>query len=344
MLFSSRLPTSTIIQVCRVLRHNLSAGLMLREIFRQQARRGPPNFRPVARHISEAIERGDSLKTALQLEKHRFPPLFLALAGVGEHTGNLPEIFGELENYYIMQQKFVRQFVTQSMMPVLQFLAAVFVIAGMMYILGLIAESTNTKPLDPLGVGLTGSRGAAIFLFIVFGSIGGLIAFYVLVSRQLQQKAVVDRFLLRIPAVGPFLRALAMSRLTMAMHLTLDTSTPIGEAMDLSLRATGNSAFATLSPGFQETLLSGDTMYQAFSRAGLFPEEFLSVVAVGEESGRLPEVMGQQAEVFEEEAGRRLAILTRAAGFGVWLFVAILIIVAIFRIFMLYLAAINQNL
>jgi type IV pilus assembly protein PilC len=341
MLFSRRLSTKTVIQLCRVLRHNLSAGLMLRDIFRQQAKRGPVELRPVALRITTAIERGDSLKVALNEEKHAFPPLFLALAGVGEHTGFLPEIFGELESYYLMQQKFWRQFITQSIAPVLQFVAAILVITGLIYILGIIAESNHTKPLDPLGFGLVGTTGAMIFFFSAFGSIAAVIAAYFIASYILHKKSYVDGLLLRIPAVGPFLKALALARFTLALHLTLDSATPIRQALELSLRATDNGAFIAAYPVIDQTLLDGENVTQALGRSRLFDEDFMNVVAVGEESGRLPEVMGQQAEQYEEEAGRRLAVLTKVAGFAVWLMVAILIIFAIFRIFMLYLGALQ---
>src|SRR5947209_8079102 len=106
MLLTSRLPLSSLIRVCRELRHNLAAGIMLRDVFRQQAKRGSPPFRPVARRILTALESGSSFQDALQQNRRAFPPLFLALASVGEQSGNMPEVFGELEKYYQMQQRF----------------------------------------------------------------------------------------------------------------------------------------------------------------------------------------------------------------------------------------------
>jgi type IV pilus assembly protein PilC len=97
MLFSSRIPLSSLIELCRALRHNLSAGLRLVDVFRQQAKRGPARVRPVAERITQELERGGDLEGALEREKAAFPPLFLGLASVAEQTGNLPEVFRELE-------------------------------------------------------------------------------------------------------------------------------------------------------------------------------------------------------------------------------------------------------
>jgi type IV pilus assembly protein PilC len=342
MLLSRRLPLSSLISLCRDLKQNLSAGLMLRDVFRQQARRGSLAIRPVADRIRHALEAGDSLEEALKAEEASFPPLFLALAGVGEQTGNMPEVFGALEKYYVMQQRFRRQFASQALLPVLQFVAATLVIALMMVILGWIADMNRSAVIDPLGLGLTGSRGAMIFLAAIYGFLALLGGTYWLASRSLQQKAIADRMLLSVPVLGPFLSSLCMARFTLALRLTLDSSMPIARAIGLSFRATGNAAFESSGEAVQDAVRAGDDLTRALGRSPFLSESFLNIVAVAEEAGRVPEVMGKQSENYEEQAETRLAILTRAAGFGVWLFVACLIILAIFRIFGIYISAINQ--
>ena len=69
----------------------------------------------------------------------------------------------------------------------------------------------------------------------------------------------------------------------------------------------------------------------------LFPEDFLHVLAIGEESGRLNAVLRQQGEQYREEAGRRLTALTRAAAAGIWVVVGGLIVWVIFRLYAGYL-------
>lgn len=342
MLFSKRLPTSSLIALCRDLRHNLAAGIMLRDVFRRLAKRGPARLRPVAGRLSEAIESGESLQDALEQEKASFPPLVLGLASVGEQTGNMPEIFHALQQYYEMQQRFWRTFVSQSILPVLQFVAATFVIAFLMIILGFIAEVRGDKPLDPLGVGLTGTHGAVLFLTYVYGTIAALFIIYLVMSRSLAQKAIADRMFLYLPALGPFLTALCMARLALTMRLTLDSSMPVVRAIGLSFRATGNAAFAKDAEKVQDAIRAGGDLTEAMALCRLLPEEFLQIVASAEPGGRVPEIMGHQATYYEEEAGRRLAILSRFAAFFVWGFVAALIIMAIFRIFSLYLGALDN--
>ena len=96
MLFSKRLPLSSLITLCHTLRHNLAAGLTLRRVFRQQAEKGPQPVRPIASRISDKLEKGSDLESAVQAEEAYFPPLFISMATIGEESGALPEVFTEL--------------------------------------------------------------------------------------------------------------------------------------------------------------------------------------------------------------------------------------------------------
>lgn len=343
MRFSTQLPLQNLIELCRALRHNLEAGLTLRDILRQQAVKGSLAIRPVAERLHKELEHGDSLQDALQREKASFPPLFLDLASIGEETGTQPEIFAELEKYFLMQQRLRRQFLTQITWPAVQLIAAILIISFLIFIMGFIAKSGGGKALDPIGLGLTGTSGALVFLFSSFGLVGGIVGIYLLATRTLKQKETVDGFLLRVPIVGPCLRALALTRFCLALRLTQETGMSILKALRLSLRATGNAAYVARTEAVQTVLKEGNDLTLALTNDYLFPEEFRNIIAVAEESGRVPEVMRQQAAYYEEEAGRRTTALAAAAGWGVWAIVAALIIVAIFRIFFtVYLGQINK--
>jgi type IV pilus assembly protein PilC len=341
MLFSSRLPLSSLIDMCRSLRHYLGAGLTMRDVFRQLARKGPGDVRPLAQRVLVRVEHGESLEDALAHEKAFLPPLFLSLATIGEQTGNLPEIFRELEQYFILQQKLRRQFWSQSFWPIFQFFAAIFVIAGMIYIIGILTPA-GSKPYDPLGFGLTGPSGAGIFLVIALGTVAAVVAGFFIATRLLQQGARVDAFLLRVPALGPCLRALALTRYCLAQRLTLETGMPIKTAVRLSLSATGNAAFAAAADVVLPGLQRGEELTACLARTRLFPEEFQHILAVGEESGRLTEVLEHQGDYYQEESARRLTILTQAASWGVWLLTAMFIIFLIFRMALTYIGMIDR--
>ena len=336
-MFEPSLSTQNLIDLCRVLRHNLSAGLTLRHVFRQQAGGGSRAVRPLAQRVLDAIDRGESLSAALEPERGRLPPLFLAMANVGEQTGQLPEIFEALEKHYLLQQRLRHQIVRQSIGTVIQFVMALFIIAGLIFILGLLAQSRPGTPPITIIPGLSGGSGALIFLGVSFGSIAVVWFGTKWFMRYPRQAAPVQAFLMRLPGLGPALYSLVMGRFTMALKLTLDSGLSIVKGLKLSLQATGNALFVSRSDVIAAALKNGATLTDALQQSGLFEDEFLHIVAAAEEGGRVPEMMEHQAEYWSEEASRRLGTLARLLTLAMWLLYAAFMTYMIFRIAGVYL-------
>ncbi len=169
---SRRLSLHELIGFCTRMRHSLGAGLPLTRVFNDQAKKGPPAVRALAGSVATELEGGSSLHEALAHLPGAVPPLMLSLIEVGETTGMLPEVFAGLEKHFQQQQTRWRQFWSKATWPLIQFVMAILVLAGLIVVLGMLP--INQKPgggsFDPLGLGLRGTFGAMIFL----GVIGGL--------------------------------------------------------------------------------------------------------------------------------------------------------------------------
>jgi type IV pilus assembly protein PilC len=296
---------------------------------------GPPRLRPVAAQISKELKAGWSLQDSIAKQSSAFPPIFLALVTVGEESGNLPEVLTELEKYYNVQQKLRREFIDQITWPVVQFCMAVFVIAGLIWVLDFVSKLNPSAEAskDPLGMGLIGARGAVIFLSVIFGGVASLVLLFMLIKRLLSRRAIVEKVLLRLPIFGPCLRAIALTRFCVALHLMLETSLSVRKTLRLALVATDNLAFTSAQGAVEGALVRGETITSALSSAKVFPSHFLGVVAVAEESGRLPEVLRNQAEEYDEEARRRLGVVNKIFSYAIWFGIATFLAFSIFRVF-----------
>lgn len=329
MLLSRSVPLDALVHLCRMFKYGLAAGLSLVDVFRQQARKGPYAVRPLIARISGRLDQGDSLEEALKPEARSFPPLFTAMVAVGERSGNLPEIFRELEEYFELQRQLRRDFRLQMIWPTIEFVLAVFVIAFFIWIMSIV----NPSGPDPMGLGLTGGRGAITFVLFVVGF--GVLTFaaYRLFKRKLRFMATIESIILRLPIVGPCLQMVLLTRFCLAMKLTLGAGLGVKDALRGSLEATGSAFFAAkvraVSPGVRR----GRDIAEILATTGVIPEELQNIVETGEESGRLPEVMGQQALFYQDEATRKMKILTGAAAWLLYGAVAVMIIWAIFRIY-----------
>lgn len=341
MFLSRQLSIADLIAWCRVMRHYLGAGLSLPDVFRQQAKRGPVRIRAAADRITRQLEAGHDLESTLAQESGVFPPLVLALASVGEHSGMLPEVFTDLEKYYLQQQRLRRTFWSAAAWPLFQFVVAIFVLAVLIFFLGVIHDLNPGSAYDPLGLGLYGIRGSVIFLGMVVGVLGGGYGLYRLSARSLSRNTNFARLLLEMPPFGPCLRSLALGHFCMALRLTTETAMPIADALRLSLRATDNEAFIACTGLMQSNIRKGRDLTETLTKTRLFPEEFLHILAVAEESGRLSDVLQHQTTHYQEEATRRMKGLAFLANGAVWLVVGGILITVIFKLYGSYLNLLN---
>src|SRR5262249_3455840 len=151
------------------------------DTFRQLATRAPGRVRDVSERIRQRLERGDSLEDALQNEEKVLPPLFRAMARVGEHTGHLPEIFTKLERYYLQQQKLRRDFRARTLPTLVQLVFAFLIITAVLFIL---------SALPGGGLSVLGARGTGagvVFLLLSFGSLALVFVAYLLIKRAARQ-------------------------------------------------------------------------------------------------------------------------------------------------------------
>jgi len=342
MLFSPRITNKQLAGLCRRLAVSLGAGIdirktWLREIERPIGRRSSAIFKS----IGAAINQGEGLSKVLSETGDYFPPLFLELVEVGETTGHVVEVFAQLADHYESQVKRQREFLSSITLPMVQLTAALFVVGIIIWVMGLITDTTGSK-VDILGFGLVGTPGLIAYvgaLSIVSVTVAILIS---AIRRGVGWTKAVQRLLLRVPLLGNTLETLALARLSWAMCLTMKTGMDVRQALELSLWSTLNARYTDQIQPIGEEISTGTSIYEAFVETGQFPAEFLDVLHVGEQSGQLAESMERLSIQFQDRARSAIATLTTLAGFAVWAIIAVLIVVLIFRVFSFYLGAINS--
>ncbi len=335
MLFTSQLPPAVLVPWCRALRHGVDIGLPPAKIFRQQAKNGPAAGRLLAARLADRLATGESLADAARADRPMFPTLFLELVAVGEETGRLTETFEALEDYFETAVKSRRLFAAAIAWPGFMYVSAVFVIAFMLLVLGLLAPAGG-KPFDPLGLGLTGVAGALTWLAAA-GTVTGLVVVGFLFARGNDAvRAKVESGGLGVPGLAGCFRAFALNRFSTAMQMTGEAGLSADRALKLSLRATANDAYAKQADWAAKQARGGEEIAPTLQVCGtkLFPGEYVEAVEVGETAGRLPEVMARLAVQYRDEAARKLKFLAGLAGGLVYAMVGLMVIVLIVRILM----------
>lgn len=343
-MFGSRIPLKTLAVLCKSLATMLHSGVALLKTLEIASRKtGNARCRQKLADVRSEVQQGTDIAQALQRQNGYFPELMTDMVSVGEQAGALPEVLDGLAAHYENIVRLRRMLIGMITFPALQLVAAILVVALVIFILGMLAQppAPGKEARDILGLGLMGTSGALIWLAMTFGSIFAVIGGYYLVAHVFRRQRFLDGVLMKIPVLGGCMRSFAIARFSWALALTQQTGMPISRSLELSFRATGNGAFVGASPGVCDSVLNGNELSQALDEARLFPEEYLSLVQVAEASGTVPETLERLSPQFEEQARRSLAALAIMMGWLVWSIVAVFIIYIIFSFVMKYVGMIN---
>ncbi|MDB4793270.1 type II secretion system F family protein [bacterium] len=340
-LFPSKASLKELAHVCRSLGTSLHSGIDLLRALQMTSKRSSGEMKRVLLDILDQIKSGSDITSAVEAHGRYFPELFADIVQIGEHAGALPEALLALSDHYENNIRLRKEFLSQIAMPAIQLTVAVFVIAGLILLLGMIGESTGTT-FDILGWGLLGASGAITWLGFWAMGIISLIVIYKLLSNSMAGQKALHRTLLSIPVVGRCMQDFAIARFSWAFHLTQNAGMPIDDSLDASLRATSNGAFISAASQINYSIRNGENLTDSLQSSGLFPIEFVQTVDVAETSGTVPEALHRLSPQFEENARRSLKALASAAGWACWIAVAGFIIFIVFTIVLWYVGQLND--
>ncbi len=344
-MFSRRIGWHDLAVLCRKLSTMLQSGVDIAKAFEIAARQTRGRTQAAMLDVSTAIKAGSDVTSALQKQGEAFPPLVIHMVEAAESGGAVPEILVELADHYENQSKLRTAFLVSIAWPMFQLFAAILVITGVIVLLGWIADlQGGGEPLEIFGPGLVGTRGAIIFLSIVFGTFALFFFGYQAVTRLLGGQKFLDPFLLKLPVIGKCLQDFAIARYAWTFALTQQTGMPMNRSIEASLKATNNGAFMTATPTMNDKIGNGATLHQAMAVTGLFPQDFLEMVDVAETSGTVPEMFQRNSAIFQDKARRSLQALTAVLGWLVWVGVAVIILYFVFRVAFWYIGMIQDAL
>lgn len=344
MLFSPRIRLKSLAQLCHRLATATNAGIQDRKIWADEATRGSRSERATATFISDQLAQGTSITDVLRFTGDYYPPLFRQMVEVGETSGRLGEIYKRLARNYDRVLASRRAFLSRIAWPLMQLGIALFVIGLLIWILGMLPVNQTTQGVqfDSLGWGLVGTPGLIKYLnFLLMLTIIFILVFESM-RRGVGWTRSMQRMLIKLPIIGGAFQTLALAKFTWALQLVLDTPMDIRKALALALHATGNDYYSRHERDVVRRIEQGQTVTQALVATQAFPRDLLDSIAVGEEGGRLVEIMERQAEEYEERSGMAIAILAQFAGYLIWLLVAAFIIVMIFRMFSSYVGMLQE--
>jgi type II secretory pathway component PulF len=252
----------------------------------------------------------------MQASNGYFPPMFVQMVAVGEQTGKLDEVLLHLAEHYQHLANMQRNFWIGIAWPLFELIFAVLVIGLLIFVTGIIGTITGGAPPDVLGWGLTGT-GGAITWFVLCGLVAGgiVLGAYALIRGWLGPQPVLAA--MRIPVLGKCLESLALSRLTWALAISLDSGMDARRAVIMSIHAAQNPYYASSLPRVAASIRANREFHESFADGGVFPTEFLQQLEAAEIAGVTTEALLRLAKEYEDRARSAMRVLTGIATVGV---------------------------
>lgn len=274
-----------------------------------------PRLEEVLRSLRTDVSTGATLAAALGRFPALFDALFRNLVEVGEQTGTLDAM---LERIALGQERSaaIRGKVRKALAYPVIVVVAALAVTGILLIHvvpqfeAVFASVGGDLPAaTQLVIGL--SDFAAAWWWAVLGGAGAVVAGVVLLAkRSLQFREALDALQLRVPVVGLIARNAATARFARTLATAIGAGVPLVEALAAIAGATGNAVYARAVQSVRDEVASGRALHRAMQGSGVFADIVVRMTAVGEESGRLDDMLARSAEQFEERVAEAVDQLT----------------------------------
>ncbi len=314
-----RIKSGELILFTKQLRTMLRAGIPIVNIFQTlEAQTENPLLKKTVTSIGEDIINGESLYHSFRRHPRVFSELYCSMIRSGESSGALPEVLDRL-SYILEHEEKVRSEVKGAMfypVIVLLFLAVAFFIL-LTFVIPKFAVLFQSAGIDlPLPTRIAITLQEFIWSYWPYLA-GGLILGLILLGRYLktpQGKLLRDTYLLKAPVIGGLLNKSAMSRFTSIFAILQSSGVSVMESFQILTNTIGNTAIARELAGLRDRLEEGHGISGPLRAGRYFPPMVVNMIAIGEESGNLDEMLQEISAHYDYEVEYATQRLSEAIG------------------------------
>lgn len=273
-------------------------------------------FQAALKDIKSSVEQGATFSDSLRRHPKIFDELYVNLVHAGEVGGILDTILNRLAVYIEKRVKLIRQVRGAMTYPIAVICILVivvivlltFVIPAFEQMFKDFGAKDALPKLTQIVIWFSHSFVSALpitipatILFVI-----GAIFFY----RQPKGKRFVHRMLLVLPIIGPVMRKIAVARFSRTLGTLLQSGVPILDALEVCAKSAGNVIVEQSINFVRARISEGKNMAEPLMETKVFPSMVVQMIAVGEQTGALDQMLSKIADFYEEEVDVAVAALT----------------------------------
>src|SRR5262245_48013452 len=318
--FGSGVATKDLVTFTRLFATMIDAGLPLVQcldiLSGQQTNK---RFGVILKDVKASVEGGSSFSDALRRHPKVFDELFVNLVAAGEAGGILDSIMVRLSVYLEKRQKLIRQVRGAMVYPSIVIVIAAGVMTALLTFVIPAFENMfkdfgggrdNLPALTRFIIAASEAFVSALpfLLVLVLLVVAGLSWIY----RQPQGRRFFHRAFLSMPIMGPVLKKIAVARFTRTLGTLLQSGVPILDSLDICARTAGNVIIEAGVLFVRQSISEGKNMAEPLAQSQIFPDMVVQMIAVGEQTGALDQMLNKVADFYEEETDIAVAAMTSA--------------------------------
>jgi general secretion pathway protein F len=310
---SPALSTTDVAMMTRQLATLLVAGLPLVDalgVMVDQAEK--KSVKSLMADIREEIRGGASYSAVLERYPREFSQIYVHMVRAGEASGALDQILFRLAEFLEKQLALKHKVTNAVLYPALMLVVGGSVLFFLMTFVvpKITAVFTSMKQALPWPtvVLMSISHFLADYWAVI---LGGVVLMVWAVRRAMKTEAgqlTADRWLLKVPLIGQVARMVAISRLTSTLATMLASGVQLLDAMDVAKRVMNNRVLEQAVEGARQNIREGETIAEPLKRSGEFPPLVTHMIAVGERSGEMEEMLRRIGHIYDGEVDR---VITR---------------------------------
>ena len=267
--------------------------------------------------VKTSVESGSTLADALRKHPKVFDELYVNMIHAGEVGGLLDTILGRLAKHIEKAMKLKGQIKSAMVYPLAIVGVAVIVITILMIwvipiFAKMFAEMSGGKMGLPAPTQIVIDLSNFMKSYILF-MIAGAIAAIVALKRYYKTpngKLTIDRLLLKTPIFGDLIRKAAVAKFTRTLGTLITSGVPLLEGLSICAKTAGNKIIEIAIMDARISISGGKTIAEPLSKSNVFPKMVTHMIAVGESTGALDNMLGKIADFYEDEVDQAVAALT----------------------------------
>lgn len=300
-----------IIRMARNLSAMLGAGLSIsRALSVIERQSGNKRLKVIVAELSESIKKGSSFHEALANHPKIFPELFVAMARAGEESGSLADALTVVGIQMERSEELVRKIRGAMIYPAIVISAVIIV--GILMLIYVVPTLTSTFTSLGVKVPLATRIIVALSDFmvahvsLVFLSLIVLVVGGVMFVRSKIGGGIVLAIALRLPVIGELVRETYTARASRTLSSLLSSGVPVLDALSITKQVVHAAVFAKVVSEAEERVKKGELLSTSFSEhPNLYPILMSDMLTVGEETGKVADMLKQIAEFYEEDVAQK---------------------------------------